>query len=102
MDSGDCNAAASDIILESSPTFVQVHQSFMYMLTGKAGLFSTIHFIGQAVTPALKDDQGAIDDLGALLVGMAKPVAAELQKELKTIDNVLDAAIKAYSGIQTS
>jgi hypothetical protein len=45
----------------TSQQFVRVHQSLLNILIGKAGLFSTVPFIGQPLAAVLRQIEGVVD-----------------------------------------
>ncbi|KAG9251125.1 uncharacterized protein F5Z01DRAFT_639528 [Emericellopsis atlantica] len=92
--------ADSHVILNASRDFVQLHQKLMNVMIGKAGLFSVVPEIGQPVTAALKDDQGAIETLAFALEDTADLVAADLRAEFASLDDSIATAVKAYEGLK--
>jgi hypothetical protein len=59
--------AEADAIFAAYRDFVRVHQALLNILTGKAGLFSTVPFIGQPLAAVLRQDEGVLDVSHVLL-----------------------------------
>jgi hypothetical protein len=53
--------AEADAISAAYRDFVRVHQTLMNILIGKAGLFSTVPFVGQPMAAILRQDEGVTD-----------------------------------------
>jgi len=53
--------AQSDAIFDAFREFVRVHQVLLNILIGKAGLFSTVPFIGQPIAAVLRQIENVVD-----------------------------------------
>ncbi|KAH7309196.1 UVI-1 [Stachybotrys elegans] len=93
------NEADSTLIFDAFRTFVRVHQELLNILIGRAGLFSTVPFVGQPVSAVLRAVEGVVDALAFSLIDMAESAAQGLQQEADALGSTLDAAINAYSGL---
>ncbi|KAI6777817.1 uncharacterized protein J7T54_002738 [Emericellopsis cladophorae] len=99
MDPETYDEDESAIIFDAFRTFVKVHQELLNILIGKAGLFSTVPFIGQPVASVLRAVEGVVDTLALSLIDMAESAAQDLQEEADALGSTLDTAIGTYSGL---
>ncbi|KAJ0363792.1 hypothetical protein COL154_005361 [Colletotrichum chrysophilum] len=91
--------ANSDAILEAFRGFVRVHQALLEILIGKAGLFSTVPFIGQPIAAALRQIEAIVDTLAFTLIDTLEGQASEIQSEADSLSATIGDAITSYQGV---
>jgi len=91
--------ADSDAIAEAFRGFVRVHQDLLNILIGKAGLLSTVPFVGAPMAAVLRAVENVVDQLAFSLIDIVESRTKDLQADAKSLDGSLDTAIKAYDGI---
>ncbi|KAK3685356.1 hypothetical protein B0T22DRAFT_482333 [Podospora appendiculata] len=80
--------------------FVRVHQVLLNILIDKAGLFSTVPFIGQPVASVLRQVESVVDTIAFALIDEVQSKASDLTQLTKSVDDSLGLAIKAYDGLR--
>ncbi|USP79085.1 uncharacterized protein yc1106_06359 [Curvularia clavata] len=91
--------ADADLIFEAFREFVRVHQVLLNILIGKAGLFTTVPFIGQPVAAVLRQVEAVVDTIAFGLIDSVESRAADLQSQANTLGATLDICINSYEGI---
>ncbi|KAK3328056.1 UVI-1 [Cercophora scortea] len=92
--------ADADAIADAFREFVRVHQVLLNILIGKAGLFSTVPFIGQPVASALRQVESVVDTVAFQLIDQVQSKASDLTQQAKSLDGSLNLAINSYDGLQ--
>jgi len=87
-------------IFNAFSAFITVHQELLSILTGKAGLFSDIPFIGAPVAEALREIEGVVDSVALSLANMVPSYANQVASQTGSLNTSLTKAINAYSGLQ--
>ncbi|KAF1933716.1 UVI-1h [Didymella exigua CBS 183.55] len=87
------------MLLTYSLQFVRVHQALLNILIGKAGLFSTVPFIGQPVAAVLRQVESVVDTIAFALIDTVQSRAADLQAQTQSLDGTLTTTINAYEGL---
>ncbi|EMD59780.1 hypothetical protein COCSADRAFT_30546 [Bipolaris sorokiniana ND90Pr] len=93
--------ADADAIFDAFREFVRVHQVLLNILIGKAGLFTTIPFIGQPVAAVLRQVEGVVDTIAFGIIDLVESRAADLQREANNLGATLDICINSYDGLST-
>ncbi|CAI0651460.1 unnamed protein product, partial [Colletotrichum noveboracense] len=91
--------ANADAILEAFRGFVRVHQTLLEILIGKAGLFSTVPFIGQPISAVLRQIESVVDTLAFTLIDTLEGQASEIQSEADSLSATIGDAITSYQGV---
>ncbi|KAI8289985.1 hypothetical protein K4K60_007232 [Colletotrichum sp. SAR11_57] len=91
--------ANSDAIIEAFRGFVRVHQALLEILIGKAGLFSTVPFIGQPIAAVLRQIEAIVDTLAFTLIDTLEGQASEIQSEADSLSATIGGAITSYQGV---
>jgi len=91
----------SDAIFDAFREFVRVHQVLLNILIGKAGLFTTVPFIGQPVAAVLRQVENVVDTIAFELIDTVQSRATDLQNQASSLSMTIDTAIKSYEGINT-
>merc|ERR1711879_1053271 len=60
--------ASTDAVFEAFREFVRVHQALLNILIGKAGLFSTVPFVGAPVAAVLRQIEKVVDTIAFMLI----------------------------------
>ncbi|KAF5845933.1 hypothetical protein GGP41_008446 [Bipolaris sorokiniana] len=94
-------AAPISAALTPAQIFVRVHQVLLNILIGKAGLFTTIPFIGQPVAAVLRQVEGVVDTIAFGIIDLVESRAADLQREANNLGATLDICINSYDGLST-
>ncbi|KAK3201594.1 hypothetical protein GRF29_185g1508056 [Pseudopithomyces chartarum] len=92
----------SDAIFDAFREFVRVHQVLLNILIGKAGLFSTVPFIGQPVAAVLRQIENVVDTLAFTLIDTVESRASDLQAQAGSLTGSLDVCIAKYEGLSTA
>jgi len=91
---------ASDAIFDSFREFVKVHQALLNILIGKAGLFTTVPFIGAPVAAVLRQIEKVVDTLANTLIDTLQGRQAEVQEQGNMLMGTLDKSIQSFQGLQ--
>ncbi|XP_014555455.1 hypothetical protein COCVIDRAFT_102275 [Bipolaris victoriae FI3] len=89
----------SDAIFDAFREFVRVHQVLLNILIGKAGLFTTVPFIGQPVAAVLRQLESVVDTIAFMLIDTVQSRSADLIKEANNLGATLDVCINSYQGL---
>lgn len=82
---------------------VHVHQDLLNILTRKAGLFTTLPFIGQPVVAALRSYEDVMDTFLFIVSDLVPGDAAKsIANQQDSLGATIDNAIKAYSELTPS
>ncbi|KAK4203484.1 hypothetical protein QBC40DRAFT_251183 [Triangularia verruculosa] len=86
-------------VADAFKEFVRVHQVLLNILIGKAGLFTTVPFIGAPVTAILRQLESTVDAFAFAVIDV---VASQdgVPSSATSLTATLDAAIKSYEGLQ--
>merc|ERR1711977_790957 len=91
--------AQSDAIFDAFREFVRVHQVLLNILIGKAGLFSTVPFIGQPIAAVLRQIENVVDTVAFALIDSVQSRATDLQNQASSLGGTLNTAIDSYNGL---
>ncbi|EUC47811.1 hypothetical protein COCMIDRAFT_3288 [Bipolaris oryzae ATCC 44560] len=91
--------AQADAIFDAFREFVRVHQALLNILIGKAGLFTTVPFIGQPVAAVLRQIESVVDTIAFAIIDLVQSRAADLQREANSLGATLDVCINSYQGL---
>nr|BAA96293.1 UVI-1 [Bipolaris oryzae]BAA96294.1 UVI-1 [Bipolaris oryzae] len=91
--------AQADAIFDAFREFVRVHQALLNILIGKAGLFTTVPFIGQPVAAVLRQIESVVDTIAFAIIDLVQSRAADLQREANNLGGTLDICINSYQGL---
>ncbi|CBX98951.1 hypothetical protein IAQ61_007440 [Plenodomus lingam] len=94
--------ADSDAIFNAFREFVRVHQALLNILIGKAGLFSTVPFIGQPISAVLRQVEGIVDTIAFSLIDSVQSRATDIQAQAASLDGTLSICITKYDGLSLS
>ncbi|KAK2752022.1 hypothetical protein CKAH01_06308 [Colletotrichum kahawae] len=86
-------------IAEAFRDFVRVHQALLNILIGKAGLLSTVPFVGAPVAAVLRSVESVVDTLAFSLIDSVEGQATQLNSDYNGLSSSLETAIKSYTGI---
>ncbi|KAF4923471.1 FAD-linked oxidoreductase hmp9 [Colletotrichum viniferum] len=89
--------ANADAMLEAFRGFVRVHQALLEILIGKAGLLSTVPFIGQPIAAVLRQIKSIT--LAFTLIDTVQGQASEIQSEANILSATIGDAITSYQGV---
>ncbi|KAI6358953.1 hypothetical protein MCOR25_007216 [Pyricularia grisea] len=92
-------AADVDNIANAFRDLVRQQQTFLNTLSSKAGLASTFPLIGGPMSTALQQLNSVLGALGFSTLSMVSSRATDLQSQITTLNQAMDRAIAAYSGI---
>ncbi|KAI4631685.1 uncharacterized protein J4E87_002391 [Alternaria ethzedia] len=81
--------------------FVRVHQALLNILIGKAGLFSTLPFVGAPVAAVLRQIEKVVDTIAFMLIDTFEARAADFKDEAGALSGTLTVCINQYQGITT-
>jgi hypothetical protein len=93
---------ASDAIFDSFREFVKVHQALLNILIGKAGLFTTIPFIGAPVAAVLRQIEKVVDTLANTLIDTLQGRGPEVQEQGDMLMGTVEKSIQSFQGLQLS
>lgn len=93
---------ASDAIFDSFREFVKVHQALLNILIGKAGLFTTIPFIGAPVAAVLRQIEMVVDTLANTLIDTLQGRQSEVQQQGDMLMATVEKSIQSFQGLQLS
>ncbi|PPJ54337.1 hypothetical protein CBER1_06118 [Cercospora berteroae] len=88
----------SDSISDAWKEFSRVSAHLLRVLTGKAGLFSSIPIIGQPVAAVLRQHENVVDTLAFEFIDIVQSRAGDISAYSEDVSKALEAAIKAYAG----
>lgn len=89
-------------IFDAFREFVRVHQALLNILIGKAGLFTTIPFIGQPVAAVLKQVENVVDTIAFQLIDTVESRAADLQNQAASLKSTIMVCINSYEGVSST
>ncbi|KAK6535879.1 hypothetical protein TWF281_000129 [Arthrobotrys megalospora] len=95
------NPTDAKAIADAFRKFVQVHQALLNILIGKAGLFTTVPFIGQPVSAVLRSLEAIVDTIAFMIIdGVEVAVSkASIQSDATSLHGTIEVSIGTYSGI---
>ncbi|KAL1794868.1 hypothetical protein ACET3X_006684 [Alternaria dauci] len=87
---------------DNEKQFVRVHQVLLNILIGKAGLFSTVPFIGQPVAAVLRQIEAVVDTIAFGLIDLVESRSSDLTTQANSLSGTLTICIQSYEGLSTS
>ncbi|KAK1640444.1 UVI-1 protein [Colletotrichum phormii] len=90
----------SDAIFEAFREFVRIHQMLLNVLIGKAGLFSTVPFIGAPIAAVLRQVENIVDTVAFALIDAVQSRATDLQVQAGMLTGTITTTIDRYQGLQ--
>ncbi|WPB06210.1 uncharacterized protein RHO25_010867 [Cercospora beticola] len=94
--------AEADKVYDAYSAFAAKHSDLMSILTTKAGLFTTVPFIGEPVATALRQDEAVFDAYYFGLSGFVPSKSDEFNTLGETLAKSIVTATNAYQGLSTS
>jgi len=91
--------ADSDLIFDSFREFVRIHQILLNTLIGKAGLFTTVPFVGAPVAAVLRQIEKIVDTLAFTLIDTLQGRMTEVKAQGDMLDATVEQGIKAFGGV---
>ncbi|EXF80122.1 UVI-1h [Colletotrichum fioriniae PJ7] len=91
--------AQSDAIFEAFREFVRIHQMLLNVLIGKAGLFSTVPFIGAPIAAVLRQVEDVVDSVAFALIDAVQSRATDLQAQANMLTATITTTMDRYQGI---
>jgi len=80
-------------------SFVQVHQTLLGILIGKASILQNLPLIGAPLSQVLKELEGLADSLTLALISIAQTEAGGFKKQKGLLDGSLNQCAAAYQPI---
>lgn len=91
--------ADSDLIFDSFREFVRIHQILLNTLIGKAGLFTTVPFVGAPIAAVLRQIEKVVDTLAFTLIDTLQGRMTEVKAQGDMLDATVEKGIKSFGGI---
>ncbi|KAK7445304.1 UVI-1h [Colletotrichum acutatum] len=101
--------AQSDAIFEAFREFVRIHQMLLNVLIGKAGLFSTVPFIGAPIAAVLRQVEDVVDvsltlptsqgSVAFALIDAVQSRATDLQAQANMLTATITTTMDRYQGL---
>lgn len=91
--------ADSDLIFDAFREFVRIHQILLNTLIGKAGLFTTVPFVGAPVAAVLRQIEKIVDTLAFTLIDTLQGRMSEVKEQGDMLDATVEQGIKAFGGV---
>ncbi|PPJ51088.1 hypothetical protein CBER1_07905 [Cercospora berteroae] len=88
-------------VYDAYSAFAAKHSDLVNILAQKAGLFSTVPFIGQPIAAVLRQDQNAIDTLTFGTIDLVPSRRDEISNLGDALTKAIDTAINKHEGVQT-
>ncbi|KAI1358120.1 UVI-1 [Xylaria arbuscula] len=92
--------ADATLVFDAFRAFVRVHQELLNILIGKAGIITSVPFVGQPVAAVLRQIEGVVDTIAITLIDLAESRSKDLTSEANNLGNTLDLTIQKYEGLQ--
>ncbi|KAK3936333.1 hypothetical protein QBC46DRAFT_395373 [Diplogelasinospora grovesii] len=89
----------ADAIFNAFREFVRVHQVLLNILIGKAGLFSTVPFIGQPVASILRSLESIVDTIAFGIINGVQAHTTDFVASKDSLDGTIQIAIQRYQGL---
>ncbi|KAI1827273.1 UVI-1 [Xylaria intraflava] len=89
----------ADLVFNSFRAFVRVHQQLLNILIGKAGLITSVPFIGPPVATVLRSVESIVDQIAIGLIDQFQDRAVDLESEANSLGATLDLTIQKYDGL---
>ncbi|GIZ47504.1 hypothetical protein CKM354_001059300 [Cercospora kikuchii] len=94
--------AEADKVYDAYSGFVAKHSDLMSILTTKAGLFTTVPFIGEPVAAVLRQDESVFDAYYFGLSGLVPSKGDEIRTLGESLAKLIITATNAYQGLSTT
>jgi hypothetical protein len=91
--------ANADLIFDAFREFVRVHQVLLNILIGKAGLFTTVPFIGQPIAAVLRQIESIVDTIAFQLIDTVQSRSKDLTAQANSLSMTITTAINSYQGL---
>ncbi|KAK4460561.1 hypothetical protein QBC42DRAFT_205529 [Cladorrhinum samala] len=95
------DVAPATAVANAFREFVHVHQALLNILIGKAGLITSIPFIGPPMAAVLRSVEAVVDSIAFGIIGTVEVAAQKtlIQSDANALDGTLTTCINKYSSL---